>query len=185
MAGKYSRTPNLAFTLIELMVVIAIVALTLTSTTPAMLELIHNNALRSEAARLLSAINLMRSEAISRNSTVSMCPSSFVYDAVPVCSRNYSDGWIIYTNGDKDREVDVDTETVLKAFEGLPAGYSLSNKAGTRNAFELISYLQDGSSRRNRTLLLCAPSPTRSPSWSIVMNRVGRPRLARGWGQCQ
>jgi type IV fimbrial biogenesis protein FimT len=184
MEGKFFRTPNLAFTLIELMVVIAIVALTLVSTIPTMRELIHNNALRSEAARLLSAINLMRSEAIGRNSTVSMCPSSFFYDAVPTCSRNYSDGWIIYTNGDKDRVVDVDTETVLKAFEGLPAGYSLSNKAGTHDAFELISYLQDGSSRRNRTLLLCAPWVTRSPSWSIVMNRVGRPRLARGWGQC-
>ena len=185
MDGKFSRRPSLAFTLIELMVVIAVVALTLVSTIPAMRELIQNNVLRGEASRLLSAINLMRSEAISRNSIVSMCPSSFVYDAVAACSRNYSDGWIIYTNSDKDRVVDADTETVIKAFEGLPTGYSLNNKTGTSQAFELISYLQDGSSRRNRTLLLCSPSTTRSPSWSIVMNRVGRPRLARGWGNCQ
>ena len=183
MDGKAGRIPNLAFTLIELMVAVAILAIGLVVTVPAMRDLVHNNTLRAEASRLLSAINLVRSEAIARNSTVSMCPSSFANDAVAACSRSYSDGWIIFTNNTRDRKVE--GESILRVFAGLPPGYSLSNKAGTRDAFELISYLQDGSSRRNKTLLLCPPFTPETPSWSIVLNRVGRPRIARGWGHCQ
>ena len=122
MDSKFLRSRNLAFTLIELMIVIAVTAIALLLTAPGMRALIQNSVLRTEADRLLSSINLMRSEAISRNSTVSMCPSSFSYDAVAVCSRNYSDGWIIYTNSDKDREVDTGEEIIIKAFEGFARG---------------------------------------------------------------
>jgi len=172
------------FTLIELMVVIAVLAITVMVAVPSMRGLIHRNQLRTETSRLLSAINLTRSEAISRNAVVSLCPSAFSTDGIAVCSRSYSDGWIVFTNADRDRVVDKDVDEILRVFKGLPTGYSLTNKAGTRDAFEVISYRPDGSSRRNRTLMICPPFDAKIPSWSLVMNIVGRPRVARGWGDC-
>jgi len=180
----YPRKSEDGFTLIELMAVIAVLAIILMVAVPSMRGLIHRNQLRTETSRLLSAINLTRSEAISRNTVVSLCPSAFSSDGVAVCSRSYSDGWIVFTNADRDRVVDKDVDEILRVFKGLPAGYSLTNKAGTRDAFEVISYRPDGSSRRNRTLMICPPSGSKIPSWSVVMNIVGRPRVARGWGDC-
>jgi type IV fimbrial biogenesis protein FimT len=175
---------NYGFTLIELMLVVAVLAITLTVAVPSMQRAIHSSQLRTEISRLLSAINLARSEAIANNTIVSLCPSSYVSDGVATCSRNYADGWLVFTNNNRDRDVDEGVDKIVKVFEGLPQGYSLTNKAASQDAFELISYRPDGSSRRNMTLLLCPPQSWSIPSWSIVMNMVGRPRVARAWGQC-
>lgn len=182
---KIDRKPDsTGFTLIELMVVVAALSLTAMVVVPSMQRLIHSNQLRTESSRLLSALNFARSEAISRNATVSMCPSTFFSGGKAICSDNYADGWIVFSNRNKDRVVNDGSDEIIRVFEGLPAGYTLTNKAGTRNVFELISYLSDGSSRKNRTLMLCTPLGSAIASWSVVMNIVGRPRLAQDWGEC-
>jgi len=172
------------FTLIELMVIIAVLGITVLVASPSLQRALHSNQLRTETSRLLSAINLARSEAIARNTIVSLCPSSYASDGIARCSRSYADGWIVFTNADRDRVVDVGQDKVVRAFTSLPGGYSVKNKAASKNAFELISYRPDGSSRRNMTLLICPPRNGSVPSWSVVLNMVGRPRVARGWGQC-
>lgn len=176
---------NCGFTLIELMLVVAVLGITVLVAAPSFQRAIHSNQLRTETSRLLSAINLARSEAISRNTIVSLCPSTYVSDGVESCSDTYADGWIVFTNSDRDRVVDPGSDKIIKVFEGLPQGYSLTNKIASKDAFELISYRPDGSSRRNMTLLVCSPKGWSIPSWSVVLNFVGRPRVARAWGQCR
>ena len=172
------------FTLIELMVVVAVLAIMLSIAVPGMQRTVSNTRLRAEASRLLSALNLARSEAIARNGLVSVCPSSFGSDGIARCSKSYADGWIVFSNRDKDRVVDAGSDEIIRVFSGLPLGYSLTNKAGTIDAFELISYYPDGSSRKNRTLMICPAGGNSTTSWSVVMNLVGRPRIAKGWGAC-
>ena len=43
-------------------------------------------------------------------------------------------------------------------FEQVPTGYSLSNLAGSVAAGDAVTYLPDGSSRRNLSLLVCPPA---------------------------
>ena len=179
------KRSNRGFTLIELMLVVAVLGIIVLIAAPSFQRAIHSNQLRTETSRLLSALNLARSEAISRNAIVSLCPSRYASDGVAACSKTYADGWIIFTNSDRDRVVDEGSDNIVKAFEGLPAGYSLTNKTASKDASELISYRPDGSSRRNMTLLICSPRDWSILSWSVVLNMVGRPRVARGWGQCQ
>ena len=176
--------PAKGLTLIELMIVLVVLAATLSAGAPSMQNMLHRNRVRTEATRMLAAINLARSEAVMRNLPVSMCPSAMAFTGEPVCSGVYAAGWIVFSNADKDRIVDAGTDEVLKVFPGLPRGYTLTNRAGTRAALELINYLPDGSSHRNRTLLLCSPAGASVHALSIVINIVGRPRLARDWGEC-
>lgn len=176
--------PARGFTLIELMVVLVLLAITLSLGVPSFQKLLHDNRLRAESSRFLGAINMARSEAVMRNVPVSICPSAMALTGKAECSGTYASGWIVYANADKDKIVDADTDEVLQIFEGLPAGYRLTNRSGSRAAFELINYLPDGSSHRNRTLLFCAPRGTTDESLSIVINIVGRARLAGGWGEC-
>ena len=176
--------PARGFTLVELMVVLVVLAATLTASLPAMQRLLQNNQVRVQASRVLGAINLARSEAVMRNTPVSICPSTMAFTGEAVCSGVYSDGWIVYSNRDRDRVVDSGVDTVLRVFAGLPQGFTLTNRAGTRAAFELINYLPDGSSHSNRTLHLCSPLGAAVQSLSIVINIVGRPRVAADWGKC-
>ena len=171
-------------TLIELVIVLMVMAITLSLSSPLMQDLLQNNRLRSEAIHFLRAINLARSEAILRNAPVSICPSVMAVTGKAQCSGSYVDGWIVFANADKDKVVDADIDQVIQVFKGLPAGFQLTNRSGTRAAFKLINYLPNGSSRSNRTLLFCPPNNVRVGPLSIVINIVGRARLIGGWGKC-
>lgn len=171
-------------TLIELMITLVILAVTVMVVAPGMAQLIHGNRLRTEASRLVTAINLARSEAVIRNVPVSVCPSSMASSGIAGCSGDYADGWIVFTNRDQNTRVDAGSDEVVRVFESIPRGYSLTNRTGTRVVSQPITYRPDGSSRQNRTLLLCPPGGNSVEPWSVVLNNVGRARVAKGDGQC-
>ena len=181
MSTKFSCR---GFTLIELMITLVILGVTVTMATPAMQHVIQGSRLRTETTRLLDAINLARSEAVLRNVAVSLCPSSMADSGVPDCAGDFNDGWIVFTNRNRDRIIDAGSDRIIRAFEAIPPGYSLTNLAGSRPIEELITYLPDGSSRRNLSLLLCPPDSNRIEPWRVVLNQVGRARAARAPAQC-
>lgn len=171
-------------TLIELMITLVILGVTVAVATPAMQQLIHGSRLRTETSRLLDAVNLARSEAVLRNIPVTLCPSAMAVSGVAACGGRFADGWIVFTNRNRDPVVDADSDEVIRVFEAIPSGYSLTNLAGTAAAQEPVTYLPDGSSRRNLSLLVCSPRSYRLQPWTVVLNTVGRARAARGEGQC-
>lgn len=173
-----------AFTLIEMMIVLVVLAVTVSLGAPMMQNLLHSNRLRAESNRLLGAINLARSEAVMRNVPVSLCPSTMAETGEPKCAGTYAGGWIVFANVNKDRIVDEGSDHVLQVFEALPPGYRLTNRSGSRDAFELINYLPDGSSRSNRTLMFCPPQGIAVQALAIIINIVGRARLAGELGEC-
>jgi type IV fimbrial biogenesis protein FimT len=181
MSRKFSCR---GLTLIELMITLVILGVTVTMATPAMQQLIQSSRLRAETTRLLDAINLARSEAVLRNVAVSLCPSSMAYSGIPACSGDFSKGWIVFTNRNRDRVIDTDSDSVIRAFEPIPSGFSLTNLAGSRPIEELITYLPDGSSRRNLSLLVCPPNDMRLEPWRVVLSSVGRARAAKVEGRC-
>jgi type IV fimbrial biogenesis protein FimT len=131
----------------------------------------------------MTSIVFTRSEAIRRNVRVSMCPSPMARTGVAACAGSYADGWIVFENRDGDRIVDAQDE-LIRVYAALPAGFTITNRAGTRAAGNILSYQPDGSSGRTRTLLVCAPAGSEVPPRSVVLSNVGRPRLARDWGTC-
>lgn len=181
----YQTRSHCGLTLIELMVVLALLALTLTLAAPSMSQLVHKTQVRAQAGRLLSAINLVRSEAILRNTRVSMCPSEMSLSGIAECSGgDYSAGWIVFVNSDGDGEVDSPDDEVLGVYDPLPAAYTLTNRSGQAVADQVITYFPDGSSRRNLTLQVCSALNDAIEPWSVILNMVGRPRAASGWGSC-
>lgn len=173
-----------AFTLIEMMIALVVLAITVSLGAPMMQNLMHSNRLRAESNRLLGAINLARSEAVMRNMPVSLCPSTMAETGEPACAGTYAGGWIVFANANKDRIVDEDADHVLQVFEALPPGYRLTNRSGTRDAFESINYLPDGSSHSNRTLMFCPPRGISVQALAVIINIVGRARLAGELGEC-
>jgi type IV fimbrial biogenesis protein FimT len=82
------RRPQRAagFTLIELMVVVAIIVILGAVAMPSLAGLVANQRARAASADLYAGLTLARSEAIKRNLPVSL---------VPVSSANWSAGWRI------------------------------------------------------------------------------------------
>jgi type IV fimbrial biogenesis protein FimT len=80
---------NRGFTLVEMMVTVAVLAVVITVAVPSFASLIASNRLSAEANDSLSAFYLARAEAIKLNQTVRLCHSA---DGVQ-CSAAPNTGW--------------------------------------------------------------------------------------------
>ena len=183
MDGKLALPRRGGFTLVELIIVLTVLSLLLGFGLPGFQRLLESTRIRTQVQQLMADIVLTRSEAIKRNVQVVMCPSPDYLTATPQCSGTYAQGWLIFEDRDRDRRLD-GGEEVIRTANSLPEGLTLTNRSATRHASELIVFRPDGTSGRNRTLMICSRARPDIPSWSVVMNIVGRPRIARGWGAC-
>ena len=86
------------FTLIELMITLAIVGILLTVGVPSLKTFMQGNQLIAAANELVSALHIARSEAIKLNSRVSICESSNGTS----CSNtgSWKNGWIVFVDFD-------------------------------------------------------------------------------------
>lgn len=169
-------------TLVELMLVVALLGTLTVVAVPGFQSLQQQTQMRSEATRLLAALNLARSEAVRRNLPVSLCPSGYAVSGVLSCDGDYSTGWIVFSN--PGRSAEVNAGGLVQAYAPMHPQLQLSNRSGTLLTDELITFMPDGSAGRNRTLMICSRAQPQLASWSLVMNIVGRSRLVRGWGEC-
>lgn len=82
------------FTLIELIIALAVGAILLSIAVPGLTQLINGNRSTAYVNSLVGAIHLARSEAIKRNSAVVVCASSTGLS----CVGNWSQGWVVLDN---------------------------------------------------------------------------------------
>lgn len=106
------------FTLVELMVTVAIVAILAAIALPSFSTSIRNSRLASTTNEFIAAINLARSEAVKSNRTGQVCASS---DGA-TCGTDWSQGWIVWSdaNGNGDPDAD-EIRRHQQALNGLTA----------------------------------------------------------------
>jgi type IV fimbrial biogenesis protein FimT len=92
-----NRNRQKGFTLLELMFTIAVAAIVLSFGVPGFMSFIQNNRAVTHTNDLVTALNLGRSEATRRGSTVILCSSS---DGASCSGSNdWSDGWVARSAG--------------------------------------------------------------------------------------
>jgi type IV fimbrial biogenesis protein FimT len=92
------------FTLVELMVAVSITLILLTMAVPSFNSTMMRMRASTVANSLISALNFARSEAISRNERVTLCPSSDQTNCKPA-ALNWDTGWLVLSaNGDVLRQ---------------------------------------------------------------------------------
>lgn len=80
------------FTLIELIITVAIIAILAAIALPSFARVIASNRVASGVNEFISAVNLARTEAIRRNSAAGVCASS----NGTTCGSNWNEGFLVY-----------------------------------------------------------------------------------------
>lgn len=157
------------FTLFELLVTVAVAALLLALAVPSFDAIVARQRQSAEINALFHAVHRARKESIMRRRVVSICPSPDGERCEP--GRDWSDGWIVFENRDRDEPPAVDDgEPVLHRHRVGPQIRLTANRRG----FTLRSTVQRAT---NGTLVAC-DAEGRIPAKALVVSWTGRPRVA-------
>lgn len=152
------------FTLVELMITLAVMAILLTVGIPSFQTIFQSNRLATQANEMIGAINLARSEAIKRGANVTVTASA----------GGFQNGWCIHTGNA------CAAGTALRQF---PAMNQMAIAAGGVTAIVFNAQGQKASPAGTITLLLSptgCTSGTANYSRTISIANTGRTSVTSG-----
>lgn len=165
------------FTLVELMVTVAIVAILMAVGAPQLRGFLQKQQVAADVESLTSAIHMARSEALKRSGRVSICAlnaDDFAVSTKAVCAgnaeTNWSNGWLIYIDYSNGAGYASTTDTVLQVERTVRSG-SITGTNG------IISFLANGLTASDNGSLIIKPKGTADTDpackkWSL--SRQGR-----------
>ena len=172
---------NRGFTLLEALVVLALLAVLLSLAAPSLQGLRQKHQMQSQAEQLQASLLLARSEALRRQQRVTLCVRMQAAHAGPECATEgtWAQGWLVFVDGNDSGRREP-AETVLQLQEALPGFLTLQ---GNATVDRYISYGPQGRSQSTTgafqagTLTLCGAG--QAHVWRVVINAVGKPRLEK------
>lgn len=126
------------FTLVELIVTMVLAGILLAIAVPSFQTVIRNNRLSTQANEFISAVNLARSEAVTRGSRVAICKSANGTSCTT--TGDWAQGWIVFADPDNNANVNTTAE-IVRVREALDGEASLTGSSDLAN---YISFLSNG-----------------------------------------
>jgi type IV fimbrial biogenesis protein FimT len=178
------------FTLIEMLVTIAIAAILMSMAVPSMRNLIERNSVAASVNSFVGAIGHARAEAIRRGLPVTLCRSADAEtSATPVCSADpgWQAGWMAFVDLDGDGVFESGQGDSLLRVQGsldksgtIVQGNSEGGASYASLRFRSTGTLKNGAS----TFTFKSPSGIESMLRRVCVGFVGRIRLISGTESC-
>ena len=161
--------PTRGFTLLELLMTVALAALLLALGIPSFAAIAARQKQSVEINALFHAVHLARKESIMRKKVVSLCPSFDGASCTP--GLDWSGGFLMFENRDKDEPPEIDAgEPILWRHAADPRSQISANRRG----FTLRATFKRAT---NGTVVVCDQAG-RVPPKALVISYTGRPRVA-------
>ena len=165
------------WTLVESMVVVAIVAVMVAWGLPSFQAVVQQTRLSAATHDFMTSIALARSEAIKRNARIVMCVA--VSDTVCATPGHWNQGWLLFEDVNNDGLLDP-AERLIHYQAALHNQLLIK---GNSQVSRYISYRGNGRSYllsgafQAGTLNICHRASAPVEGRSVIINSVGRPRV--------
>ncbi|MGH8598332.1 MAG: GspH/FimT family pseudopilin [Gammaproteobacteria bacterium] len=139
------RARSRGFTILELMVTVAVGGILSMVVIPELTSFLKNSASRQTSYDLMSSLMIARSEAIKRGSRVVLCRTENPHAPTPSCggeAKNWSTGWLVFIAEDGDSEFDVGTDVLVTVGDATSNGINLRSNGVSDSSVE---FRADGS----------------------------------------
>ena len=119
------------FTLIELMIALAILAILIRVAAPSMQDMMVNSRLQGASSDLVADLSLARGTAAAKGQRVTICQSSD--SATCTAGSTWQSGWIVFVDGNSNGTFESASDTLIKAHQATNANVTVApyNTTGT------------------------------------------------------
>jgi type IV fimbrial biogenesis protein FimT len=180
------------FTLMELLVTLAIAGLILGIAVPNFRDFMRNSRLTSASNDLIASINLARTEAVKRQLPVAVCATTNPNGTPPTCSGAWASGassaWAVWVDFDNDWVIDNNlNEPVLRRHEALDATITVRSDNNGRVKYLPVGFgaLPSGGITPTANIVVCDQRGTAVVigggigARAILIAPTGRARVTR------
>lgn len=161
---------HVGFSLLELLVTLALLTLLVMTGLPLLRNSIHASRVTTEVNAMVRAVHVARSEAVKRAGQAVICPSLDGTQCAPDIHA-WNTGWLVFANSDNDSPAQVDEDEDILVYHPVSPGILVRSN---RVSFAFRTYLKRSS---NGTLIFC-PAVPGSEARAVVISYTGRPRTA-------
>ncbi len=167
---------NRGFTVIELLVTLSVASILLAVAAPSYRTFVQDNQLIAQSNNFFSAMMLAKSEAIKRNSPITICPST----NGTACAGGtiWTNGWIVFEDADGDGIVGAVVD-IIRVGTAIPGQSTLKSGNRTRVTFAASGFTLGF----NDTFSLC-DSRGAATSRRLILTAQGGLRTVKGGGAC-
>ena len=156
-------------TLVELLVVIAVLGILLGMAAPSFDDMLLNHRQAAQVNQLVGSLALARSEAVKRGQWVVMCKSQ---DGQQCTNQGHWDqGWIMFEDRNRNRQLDSD-ETLIHVFAGSE---QIQLRYASFPSSNHVIYYPTGLSLGNGTFTFCDKRGAGSAR-AVILAKSGRVR---------
>jgi len=184
-----THTKITGFTLVELMITIAIAMILATLAVPSFSLMINNAKVTSSTNEFVAALNLARSEALKRSDNVTVCRSNSDFSAcLATGTKDYAvNGWLVFpdcssagTRGTIDTSIDCDGDgTNENEKDGIIKVGESNDYINLISTVDFITYDLAGRIVGGTTPTFSVKHTTATASPEIKQNQVSISRIGR------
>ncbi|MCC6756382.1 MAG: GspH/FimT family pseudopilin [Arenimonas sp.] len=156
------------FTLIELMVTVAVMGIILAWGIPSFRNLLQNTRATSQANEFITSVNQARTEALKRQSTVSVIAA-----AGGTATNEFGNGWSVVVDADGDGVVDAGDVRVATS-----TGYQGRGTLNSVNNVSAFTFQRDGTLGAVRGFEVRIPDCRGTAARNISISRIGHVSVA-------
>jgi type IV fimbrial biogenesis protein FimT len=165
------------FTLLEALVVLALLGILVAMAAPAVSGLSARHQVQAQAEGFLSSLVLARSEALRRQQRVSLCAQAV--NQTCDASARWQQGWLVFVDAN-DNGLREAGEALIEVHAALPAAVLLDADSTAKAYF---SYGSEGRSASTTGAFMAATwrfcQASLSEGWQVVSNALGKPRIEK------
>lgn len=161
------------FTLVELLATLTIAGVLFSVGVPSLRDTVLNHRMNAGINDMITEINLARSEAIKRGTSVVICPSN---DAGSDCksSTAWDSGWLIYSDINNNSSYDSGTDEILRKHAKVTGFKSISSNGDKKR----LRFTSDGFAPGIMTTISFCDTRGISSAKGLVIIDTGRVRSA-------
>ncbi len=159
------------FTLVELMVTIAIAAILITIGAPSLNGLYQSTRADTSIKQIHQALHFARNQAVTLGQNITVCPKNG--DQCNNGENNWKDGLIVFIDNNRD-DVSDSPQSILLHLSAFHEGDIVRFNRATS-----IRFQPDGKATPNGTLTYCPDDADNASSKAIKINVSGRIRFSQ------